>query len=248
LRRRRHFPESWAKFYAAEIGCAIAHLHSVNIIYRDAKLENVLMDHKGHVRITDFGLSKVGVSEQRGAKTFCGTAAYIAPELLRGKPYGRAADWWSFGILLYEMIAGKPPYYHRNRDIMFQTILKQEWVTFTPAFSDSAVSIIRGLLTRDPAKRLGCGPNGASEVLMHPFFSTIDWARLMQRQLEPPYNPNVNEYDTKFVPGNLNRVTAKDRQNSDARFANVKPSRPVVNDFDGFSFVGLSSDALDEKQ
>lgn len=145
LRRRRKFPEPWAKFYAAEIASAIAHLHSANVIYRDAKLENVLMDHTGHVRITDFGLSKVGVSEIEGAKTFCGTAAYIAPELLHGKKYGKAADWWSFGILLYEMIGGKPPYYHKNREVMFQTILKQEWVTFSPSFSDAAVSIIRGV-------------------------------------------------------------------------------------------------------
>jgi ribosomal protein S27AE len=145
LRRRRKFHEDWARFYAAEVAAAIAHLHSVNIIYRDAKLENVLMDHEGHVRITDFGLSKVGVSGLKGATTFCGTAAYIAPELLKGNTYGKAADWWSFGILLYEMIGGKPPYYHRNRDIMFQTILKQEWVTFTPDFSDAAVSLIRGV-------------------------------------------------------------------------------------------------------
>lgn len=145
LRRRRKFSEDWARFYAAEVAAAMAHLHSVNIIYRDAKLENVLVDHQGHVRITDFGLSKVGVSGLKGATTFCGTAAYIAPELLKGQTYGKAADWWSFGILLYEMIGGKPPYYHRNRDIMFQTILKQEWVTFTPSFSDEAVSLIRGV-------------------------------------------------------------------------------------------------------
>lgn len=145
LRRRRKFSEDWARFYAAEVAAAMAHLHSVNIIYRDAKLENVLVDHQGHVRITDFGLSKVGVSDLKGATTFCGTAAYIAPELLKGQAYGKAADWWSFGILLYEMIGGKPPYYHRNRDIMFQTILKQEWVTFTPSFSDEAVSLIRGV-------------------------------------------------------------------------------------------------------
>lgn len=145
LRRRRKFPEEWARFYAAEVAAAIAHLHSVNIIYRDAKLENVLMDHEGHVRITDFGLSKVGVSDVKGATTFCGTAAYIAPELLKGNAYGKAADWWSFGILLYEMIGGKPPYYHRNRDIMFQTILKQEWMTFSPNFSNNACSLIRGV-------------------------------------------------------------------------------------------------------
>lgn len=236
LRRRRKFPEDWARFYAAEVAAAIAHLHSANIIYRDAKLENVLMDHDGHVRITDFGLSKVGVSGLKGATTFCGTAAYIAPELLRGKAYGKAADWWSFGILLYEMIGGKPPYYHRNRDIMFQTILKQDWVTFSPSFSDAAISLINGLLTRDPMMRLGSGPRGADEVLTHPFFESIDWPELLERRMLPPFNPGVGKMDTHYAPRNMNEITARDREPS---VMMAKTDRP--NDFDGFSFVGRPS-------
>uniref|UniRef100_A0AAV1V8W7 AGC/RSK/RSKP90 protein kinase n=1 Tax=Peronospora matthiolae TaxID=2874970 RepID=A0AAV1V8W7_9STRA len=236
LRRRRKFPEEWARFYAAEVAAAIAHLHSANIIYRDAKLENVLMDHDGHVRITDFGLSKVGVSGLKGATTFCGTAAYIAPELLKGRAYGKAADWWSFGILLYEMIGGKPPYYHRNRDIMFQTILKQDWVTFSPSFSDAAISLINGLLTRDPMMRLGSGPRGADEVLTHPFFDSIDWPELLERQVQPPFNPGVGKMDTHYAPRNMNEITARDRAPS---VMMAKTDRP--NDFDGFSFVGRPS-------
>ncbi|TMW67046.1 hypothetical protein Poli38472_012162 [Pythium oligandrum] len=237
LRRRRKFPEDWARFYAAEVAAAMAHLHSLNIIYRDAKLENVLLDHDGHVRITDFGLSKVGVSGLNGATTFCGTAAYIAPELLKGQPYGKAADWWSFGILLYEMIGGKPPYYHRNRDIMFQTILKQEWVTFSPNFSDSAVSLIRGLLTRDPTMRLGSGPRGADEVLTHPFFDSISWPDLLEKRIPPPFNPGVGRLDTHYAPRlNNPEITTRDRQGSV-----LGPGRTQNNDFDGFSFVGRPS-------
>lgn len=236
LRRRRKFPEEWARFYAAEVAAAIAHLHSANIIYRDAKLENVLMDHDGHVRITDFGLSKVGVSGLKGATTFCGTAAYIAPELLKGMAYGKAADWWSFGILLYEMIGGKPPYYHRNRDIMFQTILKQDWVTFSPSFSDAAIALINGLLTRDPMMRLGSGPRGADEVLTHPFFDSIDWPELLERRMLPPFNPGVGKMDTHYAPRNMNEITARDREPS---VMMAKTDRP--NDFDGFSFVGRPS-------
>ncbi|GLD98140.1 hypothetical protein PINS_up006837 [Pythium insidiosum] len=237
LRRRRKFPEDWARFYAAEVAAAMAHLHSLNIIYRDAKLENVLLDHEGHVRITDFGLSKVGVSDLKGAKTFCGTAAYIAPELLKGHSYGKAADWWSFGILLYEMIGGKPPYYHRNRDIMFQTILKQEWVRFPPEFSDSAISLIRGLLTRDPTQRLGSGPRGADEVLTHPFFDSISWPDLLEKRIQPPFNPGVGKLDTHYAPRLNNfEITARDRTGSV-----LGPNRPYNNDFDGFSFVGRPS-------
>lgn len=229
LKRRKKFPENMAKFYAAEIASAMAHLHKLNIIYRDAKLENVLLDHTGHACITDFGLSKVGVSGLDGAKTFCGTAAYIAPELLHGKPYGIAADWWSFGILLYEMIGGKPPYYHKNREIMFQTILKQEWVTFTPSFSDSAVSIIRGLLTRDPSKRLGSGSRGSYEVFEHKFFQEIDWKLLIEKKIDPPFNPGIGKYDVYFTPHhvNVNDVTENDLQHSVAK----------NDDFDGFSFA-----------
>ncbi|RHY34561.1 hypothetical protein DYB32_000852 [Aphanomyces invadans] len=242
LRRRRKFPEDWARFYAAEVSAAIAHLHHVNIIYRDAKLENVLMDHEGHVRITDFGLSKQGVSGLQGATTFCGTAAYIAPELLKGQTYGKAADWWSFGILLYEMIGGKPPYYHRNRDIMFQTILKQEWVTFSPDFSDAAVSLIRGLLTRDPMQRLGSGPHGADEVLTHPFFDSIDWGELLSKRIPPPFNPGVGKLDTVYVAQNLQDITAQDRQASVMHLNEHGPARH--NDFDGFSFVGRSASSI----
>ncbi|RHY34564.1 hypothetical protein DYB32_000851 [Aphanomyces invadans] len=232
LRKWRKFPETFARFYAAEVALAIAHLHQVNIIYRDVKLENVLMDSVGHVSIADFGLSKQGVSGLKGAKTFCGTAAYIAPELLKGQNYGKAADWWSFGILLYEMIAGKPPYYHRNRDIMFQTILTQQWVTFTPGFSDAAVDLIRGLLNRDPMQRLGSGPTGADEVLLHPFFKEFDWQLMLKRQVKPPYDPQVGKLDTVYVPRNVRQdgVTARDRE------ASMLFSHD--GDFRGFSFVG----------
>ncbi|RQM25715.1 hypothetical protein B5M09_004305 [Aphanomyces astaci] len=232
LRKWRKFPETFARFYAAEVALAIAHLHQVNIIYRDVKLENVLMDSDGHVSIADFGLSKQGVSGLKGAKTFCGTAAYIAPELLKGQNYGKAADWWSFGILLYEMIGGKPPYYHRNRDIMFQTILTQQWVTFTPGFSDAAVDLIRGLLNRDPMQRLGSGPTGADEVLMHPFFKEFDWQLMLKRQVKTPYDPQVGKLDTAYVPRNVRQdgVTARDRE------ASMLFSHD--GDFRGFSFIG----------
>lgn len=100
LRKSRQFEEERARFYAAQLLSALAHLHSLNIIYRDLKLENVLMDHLGHLALTDFGLSKQNIDATGGATTFCGTAEYIAPELLKGQKYGPAVDWWSFGILL----------------------------------------------------------------------------------------------------------------------------------------------------
>jgi serine/threonine protein kinase len=123
LRRRKRLGESLAKFYAAELALALAHLHRMNVIYRDLKLENILMDAKGHVALTDFGLSKDNVMNGEGTSTFCGTAEYIAPELLERKMYGFGVDWWSFGCLVYEMVHGQTPFYDKNRKIMFKKIL-----------------------------------------------------------------------------------------------------------------------------
>jgi serine/threonine protein kinase len=134
LRQNRKFDIEQARFYAAELCCAMQHLHSLDIVYRDVKLENILMDKHGHVHITDFGLSKEGVEGAfQGAETFCGTAEYVAPELLHHMPYGKAADWWSYGILVFEMIVGKTPFFSKNRNQMFKAIT-QNRVSFPQEF------------------------------------------------------------------------------------------------------------------
>lgn len=121
------FPEERARFYAAQITLALEYVHKMDVIYRDLKPENVLLDQNGNVRLTDFGLSKEGVSDHStGANSFCGTPEYIAPEVLRREGHGRAVDWWSLGALLYEMITGLPPFYSRNRETMFEKIMKAE--------------------------------------------------------------------------------------------------------------------------
>jgi len=121
------FPEERACFYAAQITLALEYVHQMDVIYRDLKPENVLLDAVGNVRLTDFGLSKEGVSDHStGANSFCGTPEYIAPEVLRREGHGRAVDWWSLGALLYEMITGLPPFYSRNRETMFEKIMKAE--------------------------------------------------------------------------------------------------------------------------
>lgn len=127
LGRMGRFPEVQARFYTAQITLAIQYVHSLDIIYRDLKPENVLLDHRGNVRLTDFGLSKEGVSDDSsGANSFCGTPEYIAPEVLLRQGHGRAVDWWSTGALLYEMLSGLPPFYSRSREVMFEKIMKAE--------------------------------------------------------------------------------------------------------------------------
>ncbi|KAJ1443006.1 kinase-like domain-containing protein, partial [Ochromonadaceae sp. CCMP2298] len=186
------------------------HLHQNNIIYRDLKLENVLMDHQGHLALTDFGLSKQNIDATGGATTFCGTAEYIAPELLKGQKYGAAVDWWSFGILLFEMMQGKTPFFDKNRKLMFYRIINTE-PSFPSTFSPPACECIRGLLRVNEAERLGCGAAAAAEIKLCPFFSVIDFDALDRREVRPPFAPDVaNEFDTKYVPKSYLQAEAKD--------------------------------------
>jgi len=200
LRKSLCFTESRSKFYAAELLLALDHLHSQHIIYRDLKLENVLLDHLGHVALTDFGLSKQNIDKTGGANTFCGTPDYVAPELLRGQKYGKAVDWWSFGVLLFEMIQGQTPFFDKNRTLMFHRIVKEN-VKIPSTFSPQAADCINGLLNRNYNLRLGCGGNGALDIMSNPFFASIDFVKLFNREITPPYKPEViTEQDTKYVP------------------------------------------------
>jgi len=233
LRKSRYFSEDRARFYAAELLQALDHLHKLNIIYRDLKLENVLMDHQGHLALTDFGLSKQNIDSTGGATTFCGTAEYIAPELLKGQKYGPAVDWWSFGILLFEMLHGRTPFYDKNRKLMFYRIINTE-PSFPPTFSPESCTCIRGLLQVEESKRLGSGPRGGAEIMESDFFKVINFDALYRRELAPPFAPEVvNEFDTKYVPKAYLQAEAKD---SFTEKKNKKKNDQPV--FDQFTFAG----------
>lgn len=169
LKKEGRFAEARVKLYAAEIVCALAHLHSLDIVYRDLKPENILLDSEGHICITDFGLSKK-LEQEGGTHTFCGTPEYLAPEVLKGHGHGIAVDWWSLGTLLYEMLTGLPPFYAQNVNVMYQKILSGE-LRFPNYISEEAKSLLEGLLTRDPALRLGT--KGGDEVKGHPWFADV---------------------------------------------------------------------------
>ncbi|KAJ1916969.1 Ribosomal protein S6 kinase beta-2 [Tieghemiomyces parasiticus] len=148
------FTERAARFFCAEIVCALEHLHAVGIIYRDLKPENCLLDREGHIVLTDFGLSKLGVPVDGKTSTFCGTTEYMAPEILDAQPYDRAVDWWSLGILLFDMITGAPPFTGSNRETVMSAIRRKE-VKFPAFVSPEARSLIKDLLRKDPLQRLG---------------------------------------------------------------------------------------------
>ncbi|ETV99014.1 AGC protein kinase [Aphanomyces invadans] len=193
LGKVQRFKEPRARFYAAEITLAIEYVHNLDIIYRDLKPENVLLDENGHIRLTDFGLSKEGIQDDfSGANSFCGTPEYLAPEILNRSGHGRAVDWWSLGALLYEMLTGLPPFYCRDRDKLFEKIRQGE-LTFPKYLSPAAVDLLSKLLERDPTKRLGTGPTDAGEIKSHPFFNEIQWEQLALGQVPPPWRPSFND-------------------------------------------------------
>ncbi len=201
LQRRKRFVQSEAAFYAGEIALAIEHLHSLDIIYRDLKPENILLDSEGHVRLTDFGLVRTNAPGRNDAKTFCGTPEYIAPEVLINKSkrqgYGKAVDWWSIGIFIYEVLVGKPPFYDKNQRKQFDLVLKAELVfpgKDRPCgeLSPDAISIITGFLEKKPFERLGSRiGRGVKDVKEHPFFTNSGWAwsSLLARNVQPPIVP-----------------------------------------------------------
>ncbi|KAG5722249.1 Serine/threonine-protein kinase gad8 [Termitomyces sp. T112] len=189
LQREGKFDQDRSRFYAAELLCALEHLHGFNVVYRDLKPENILLDYTGHIALCDFGLCKLNMSETEKTNTFCGTPEYIAPELLESQGYTKTVDWWTLGVLLYEMMTGLPPFYDENVNVMYQRILTDP-LNFPLDMPSEARSVMMGLLQRDPTKRLGA--NGGEEIKRHPFFAKyVDWNRLLAKKIQPPFKPSV---------------------------------------------------------
>uniref|UniRef100_A0AAQ5YZN1 non-specific serine/threonine protein kinase n=1 Tax=Amphiprion ocellaris TaxID=80972 RepID=A0AAQ5YZN1_AMPOC len=198
LSRERVFTEERARFYGAEIVSALEYLHSRDVVYRDLKLENLMLDKDGHIKITDFGLCKEGITPDATMKTFCGTPEYLAPEVLEDNDYGRAVDWWGLGVVMYEMMCGRLPFYNQDHERLFELILMEE-IRFPRNLSPEAKSLLAGLLKKDPKQRLGGGPNDAKEVMSHKFFITINWQDVEQKKLTPLFRPQVtSETDTRY--------------------------------------------------
>ncbi|XP_046663921.1 RAC serine/threonine-protein kinase [Homalodisca vitripennis] len=198
LSRERVFSEERTRFYGAEIISALGYLHEEGIIYRDLKLENLLLDKDGHIKIADFGLCKEDINYGQTTKTFCGTPEYLAPEVLEDNDYGRAVDWWGVGVVMYEMMCGRLPFYNRDHDVLFTLILMEE-VKFPRNISADAKDLLSGLLVKDPSKRLGGGPEDAKDIKAHNFFRSINWTELNQKNITPPFKPQVkSDTDTRY--------------------------------------------------
>jgi len=198
LSQAGRFSQGRCRFYACEICLALEYLHSLNIIYRDLKPENLLLDSDGHAKVTDFGLSKEGIDDNISAKTVCGTPEYLAPEILRRAGHGKAVDWYSFGALIYEMLTGLPPFYTRDRDKLFERIKRGD-LSYPSYVTPEAKSLLQALIYKDPNKRLGGGPEGGTEVKRHAFFAGVDWEQVYARNITPPFKPSLStEGDVKY--------------------------------------------------
>ncbi|KAK1921600.1 kinase-like domain-containing protein [Papiliotrema laurentii] len=214
LQREGKFNETRSRFYAAELLLALEHLHGFNVIYRDLKPENILLDYTGHIALCDFGLCKLNMSASDTTNTFCGTPEYLAPELLSGHGYTKCVDWWTLGVLLYEMLTGLPPFYDENTNEMYRKILSDP-LRFPDEVGSEARSLLTALLDRDPSRRLGV--KGAQEIKNHPFFSRhIDFKKLWAKKIQPPFKPAV--------------ASAIDTSNFDEEFTSEVPLDSVVDD------------------
>ncbi len=191
LRKFRTFDEYKVKFYGAQIALALQYLHDKGIVYRDLKPENILMDENGYLRLADFGMAKKLKNNEK-AMSFCGTPEYLSPEIIIGEGHDKNADWWSFGILLYEMLCGLPPFYVENLERMYE-LIKSGPLKFPKRIqlSDEAKDVIKKLLERDVNKRLG--NKGINEIKEHPFFKDIDFDLIVQKKIPAPYIPNIND-------------------------------------------------------
>lgn len=269
LKAHRSFSGPRTRLYAAEIVLGLQTLHAKDIVYRDLKPENILLGWDGHLRLTDFGLSKeavTGAGAKGGTKTFCGTPEYLAPEILENKGHGKAVDWWSLGTLMYEMLCGLPPFYDQNMQRMYDKILHAE-LRFreVPSFDSGGAtkSILTHLLKRKVEDRLGSGPTDAQEIIDHPYFGSLsmpanprhnqpspatiaalDFGAILRKEVEPEFiPPNKGEADTSSFDAEF----TSERPVDSVVVTNMSETQVEKSKFQGFTFEG-GGGALDDGQ
>jgi p90 ribosomal S6 kinase len=221
------FTEEDVKFYLAESLLALTHLHSLGIIYRDLKPENILLDEEGHIKLTDFGLSKEALDDK--AYSFCGTVEYMSPEVIARHGHTKSADFWSLGVVMYEMLTGVLPFHGENRKETMHQIVKIK-LSMPLYLSIEAQSLLRSLFKRNPANRLGSGPRGGKDIMDHKFFNSIDFDKLYRREVKPPFVPACPPDSAYLI----------DEHSSVQESPGVPASANAKELFRGFSFVAPS--------
>ncbi|ESN91769.1 hypothetical protein HELRODRAFT_165840 [Helobdella robusta] len=239
IQRNRRFKEDQAKFYAVELICGLQFLHKKKVVYRDLKPDNVLLDKEGHVKIADFGMCKENCSGSQRTATFCGTPHYLAPEIIRGQKYNESVDWFSFGVVLYEMLEGKLPFHGKNEDEMFKSILEHPMkATKIIKMESPAYLCISQLLDKDANNRLGMPSSPWGLIRNHLFFKDVVWQNYENLSMKPPFKPltrgrmDVSNFEMEFT-----REPPKLTQPSNKHLI-----QSINQDiFEGFSFTSPST-------
>ncbi|EGV61913.1 Serine/threonine-protein kinase [Yamadazyma tenuis] len=241
LQKEGRFPEDRAKFYIAELVLALEHLHDNDIVYRDLKPENILLDANGHIVLCDFGLSKANLNNDGTTNTFCGTTEYLAPEVLLDESgYTKMVDFWSLGVLIFEMCCGWSPFYAENTQQMYKNIAFGKVRFPKEILSSEGRLFVKRLLNRNPKHRLG-SLNDARELKAHPFFHDIDWELLKNKTIPPPFKPHLtSELDTSnFDPEFTNESTSVLKKQMEMASTPLSPG--IQANFKGFTYVDASA-------
>jgi len=253
LQREGRFIEGRAKFYIAELILALQHLHRYDIVYRDLKPENILLDANGHIALCDFGLSKANLTNDQTTSTFCGTTEYLAPEVLLDEAgYTKMVDFWSLGVLVFEMCCGWSPFYAEETQQMYKNIAFGKVRFPKDALSTEGRNFVKGLLNRNPKHRLGAKID-ADELKEHPFFADTDWNAMMNKMVVPPFKPKLkncldtSNFDPEFTNALQNSSSLIERTAA-LQGGHIPASTPLSPgmqaNFQGFTFVDEST--LDE--
>jgi serine/threonine protein kinase len=239
LRRNSGYKEKAVRFYMCQILLALEYMHNNNYIYRDLKPENILIDKEGNIKLTDFGLSKIMPPDEKITYTMCGTAEYLAPEILFGKGYDKTCDWFSFGVVLFEMFCGYHPFKSKGQRIDPQIYLKKTYIP--DKVGKTARDLIEKLFVSNPKKRLGY--NSSDEVKNHPFFKGIDFDKVLRKEYKPPFIPKLkDDTDLKYFDENYTHL------NVDSEKPEIKADEEDEFNFEGFSFQQDESITLDIKK
>ena len=241
LHRETRFDDEKTRFYVAELILALNFLHKNKIIYRDIKPENILLDKDGHIKLTDFGLSRICSEKNEKAFTICGTPFYIAPEIIEKKGYNDSVDWWSLGCLMYEMLFGRPLFNFSNSKIDKNEYKKP--IQFYNCFSEEAKDLIGKLVELDPKKRIGAGPDGFENLKNHKYFESIDWDELENRNIKAPFIPNLNsstdlQYFDKIFTDEINITKESDELDN---------TKMTVDNYVNFSYYDPNNSSFKDK-
>lgn len=230
IQRSRFSPQK-AKFYACEVLLALKYFHENNIVYRDLKLDNILLTKKGHIKIADYGLCKENMDFDSKTSTFCGTPEFMAPEVVLGKQYDKNVDWWAFGVLLFQMLFCQSPFRGDDEEEIFNAI-EHDDVKYPMNIPSTTIMILQELLNKDPKTRLGSGRKDALEVMKHPYFDDVNFDDVLNCRIPPPFIPEIS-----------NKI---DYGNFDLEFTSETPKLTPINTliddkmqekFKGFSHI-----------